>query len=110
MSSGGSGGITVSSNDESYELIRKGKVLLKSMEIYDFQISRLMKSFLRARAVIMYLAILRQIKIINCQYLHQEIVLLFLKNVIIKKVHGAFYAGCIHMNSRKQEWSLAACL
>ena len=36
MSSGGSGGITVSSNDESYELIRKGKVLLKSMEIYDF--------------------------------------------------------------------------
>lgn len=30
------GGITVSSNDESYELIRKGKILLKSMEIYDF--------------------------------------------------------------------------
>lgn len=36
MSSGGSGGITVSSNDESYELIRKGKILLKSMEMYDF--------------------------------------------------------------------------
>lgn len=36
MSDNSGGGITVSSNDESYELIRKGKILLKSMEIYDF--------------------------------------------------------------------------
>ncbi|MCI9078299.1 MAG: extracellular solute-binding protein [Lachnospiraceae bacterium] len=36
MSEAGGGSITVSSNDASYELIRKGKVLLKSMELYDF--------------------------------------------------------------------------
>ncbi len=37
MSSGVSGGdVTISNNDESYELARKGKVLLKSMEMYDF--------------------------------------------------------------------------
>lgn len=37
MSSGDIGGdVTISSNDASYELIRKGNVLLKSMEMYDF--------------------------------------------------------------------------
>lgn len=37
MSSGDIGGdVTISSNDSSYELIRKGNVLLKSMEMYDF--------------------------------------------------------------------------
>ena len=36
MSSGGSDGVTVSSNDESYGLIKKGRLLLKSMEMYDF--------------------------------------------------------------------------
>lgn len=37
MSSDVAGGeMTISSNDESYELIRKGKILLKSMEMYDF--------------------------------------------------------------------------
>lgn len=36
MSSAGSDGITVSGNDESYGLIKKGKLLLKSMEMYDF--------------------------------------------------------------------------
>lgn len=37
MSSGTNGGdVTISSNDASYELIRKGSVLLQSMEMYDF--------------------------------------------------------------------------
>ncbi len=37
MSSGAGGGnITISSDDESYGLIKKGKVLLKSMEMLDF--------------------------------------------------------------------------
>ena len=35
MSDGMGGGVTVSSNDESYELTRKGKVLLKTMDMYD---------------------------------------------------------------------------
>lgn len=37
MSSGGPGSdVTISSNDASYELIKEGKILLKSMEMYDF--------------------------------------------------------------------------